>query len=84
MILALIVIPYIRVNWETVDSPIGDQQIWSVAVDPARTDTIFAGTRPEGFRSRDGGKTWDKLSMGVNMDCPIGVGQAIESRSAGE
>ena len=37
------------INWETVDSPIGDLQVWSVAVDPAHTDTIFAGTRPEGF-----------------------------------
>ena len=61
------------VNWESVDSPIGDLQVWSVAVDPANTDTIFAGTRPEGFRSRDGGKTWDKLDMGVNLDCPIGT-----------
>ena len=41
------------VNWESVDSPIGDLQVWSVAVDPANTDTIFVGTRPEGFRSRD-------------------------------
>ena len=39
------------VSWETVDSPIGDQQIWSVAVDPAHTDTIFAGTRPEAPRT---------------------------------
>ena len=61
------------VNWSTVDSPIGDLQVWSVAVDPAHTDTIFAGTRPEGFRSRDGGKTWDKLNMGVNKECPIGT-----------
>ena len=35
-------------NWSSVDSPIGDLQVWSVAVDPANTDTIFAGTRPEG------------------------------------
>ena len=61
------------VTWETVDSPIGDKQVWSVAVDPKDSETIFAGTRPEGFRSRDGGKTWDKLSMGVNMECPIGT-----------
>ena len=60
-------------SWEGIDSPTGDLQIWSVAVDPANPDTIFAGTRPEGFRSRDGGKSWDKLDMGVNMDCPIGT-----------
>ena len=61
------------INWSAVDSPIGDLQVWSVAVDPVNTDTIFAGTRPEGFRSRDGGKSWDKLSMGVNKECPIGT-----------
>ena len=40
---------------------------------PGNSDTIFAGTRPEGFRSRDGGKSWQKLDMGVNMECPIGT-----------
>ena len=60
-------------SWEGVDSPIGDLQVWSVAVDPGNPDTIFAGTRPEGFRSRDGGRSWQKLDMGVNMECPIGT-----------
>ena len=56
-----------------MDTPFGDLQVWSVAVDPSNSDTIFAGTRPEGFRSRDGGKSWQKLDMGVNMECPIGT-----------
>lgn len=60
-------------NWEKLDSPMEDLQIWSVTVDPTASDTIFAGTRPGGFRSRDGGKTWTELSMGVNMNCPIGT-----------
>lgn len=60
-------------SWESIDSPFADLQVWSVALDPADTDTIFAGTRPEGFRSRDGGKSWQKLEMGVNMECPIGT-----------
>jgi photosystem II stability/assembly factor-like uncharacterized protein len=37
------------------------------------TDTLFVGTRPAGFRSRDGGKTWEELAMGVNLNCPIGT-----------
>ena len=60
-------------TWDNVDSPFADLQVWSVAVDPSDSDTIFAGTRPEGFRSRDGGRSWQKLDMGVNMDCPIGT-----------
>ena len=60
-------------NWESIEAPTGDLQVWSVGIDPSNTNTIFAGTRPEGFRSRDGGKSWDKLSMGVNMECPIGT-----------
>jgi photosystem II stability/assembly factor-like uncharacterized protein len=50
-----------------------DLQIWSIAVDPADADTIFVGTRPDGFRSQDGGRTWEKLDMGVNLNCPIGT-----------
>ena len=60
-------------SWESIEAPTGDLQVWSVGIDPSNTNTIFAGTRPEGFRSRDGGKSWDKLSMGVNMECPIGT-----------
>jgi photosystem II stability/assembly factor-like uncharacterized protein len=50
-----------------------DLQIWSVAVDPTDPETIFAGTRPDAFRSRDGGKTWKALSLGVTLPCPIGT-----------
>ena len=48
-------------------------EIWSVTVDPTDPDTLFVGTRPEGSRSRDGGRTWSKLPMGVNMNGPIGA-----------
>ena len=57
-------------TWDSVDSPFSDLQVWSVAVDPGNPDTIFAGTRPEGFRSRDGGKSWDKLDMGRQHGLP--------------
>jgi photosystem II stability/assembly factor-like uncharacterized protein len=48
-------------------------QIWSVTVDHENPDTIFVGTRPDAFRSRDGGKTWDALSLGVTIPCPVGI-----------
>ena len=33
-------------NWEKIDSPMDDLQIWSVAIDPTNSETIFAGTKP--------------------------------------
>ena len=39
-------------------------KIWSVAVDPVDTDTIFVGTCPASiFRSRDGGRRWENLPI---------------------
>ena len=60
-------------SWDRLESPFEDRQIWSLTVDPTDPDTIFVGTRPESFRSKDGGKSWTHLSMGVNMNCPIGT-----------
>jgi len=60
-------------TWQTVDSPIGGIQVWSVTVDPVDPEIIFAGTRPQAFRSKNGGKTWQQLAMGVNLNCPVGT-----------
>ena len=47
--------------------------IWSIAIDPADSNTIFAGTSPPFvFRSRDGCKSWQKLSAGMAQECAIG------------
>jgi photosystem II stability/assembly factor-like uncharacterized protein len=46
-------------------------EIWSIDVDPLDSDKIFVGTRPQGFRSQDGGKTWEKLPMGVDESAPL-------------
>ncbi len=43
-------------TWQHLESPMESTQIWSVTVDSEDTDTIFAGTRPNAFRSRDGGQ----------------------------
>ena len=61
------------VDWEKMDSPFDDLQIWSVAVDPSDPDTLFAGTRPNAFRSKSGGKSWEHLDIGVVDPCPIGI-----------
>ncbi|HZT87024.1 MAG TPA: hypothetical protein VFA12_03575 [Stellaceae bacterium] len=37
-------------------------------------DILFAGTRPAGiWRSRDGGRHWDKLSADIARECSIGT-----------
>ncbi len=57
-------------NWELLESPLDGLQIWSVAVHPTDPDIIFAGTKPPGvFRSQDGGKRWEKVSIDIAGQC---------------
>jgi len=53
--------------------------VWSLAVDPADPQTLFAGTRPAAvYRSRDGGATWKRLDAPMATECSIG--QAFVTR----
>ncbi|MFN0089639.1 MAG: WD40/YVTN/BNR-like repeat-containing protein [Acidimicrobiales bacterium] len=60
-------------RWEKVPSPIEDCEIWSLAIDPVDPNRVYVGARPDGWRTADGGATWEKMDMGVNPKCPIGV-----------
>ena len=41
---------------------------------PGRSRILFAGTRPAGvWRSRDGGRQWEKLAVDIAQECSIGV-----------
>jgi photosystem II stability/assembly factor-like uncharacterized protein len=61
-------------TWHLLESPMDGMQIWSIAVHPADPDIIFAGTKPPGvFRSRDGGKRWEKLSIDIAKQCLAGA-----------
>src|SRR5260370_15890204 len=45
--------------------------VWKIAIDPLEPDTIFAGTRPAAlFRSKDGGRSWQKLPAAIAEECP--------------
>jgi photosystem II stability/assembly factor-like uncharacterized protein len=60
-------------TWEMIESPMKGMQIWSIAIDPANPDVIYAGTKPPAvFRSVDGGKTWERLPIDIPGECPIG------------
>lgn len=61
-------------RWERLSDSGALPTIWSLAVDPADPRILFAGTRPAGvWRSRDGGRQWEKLAVDIAKECSIGV-----------
>ena len=58
-------------SWTHIDSPAEGMEIWSIEIDYANPDNIFVGTRPEGFGSKDGGKSWSALPMGVDREAML-------------
>lgn len=60
-------------HWELVTDVMSNQQVWSVELDPEDPDRIYVGSRPGGFRSVDGGRSFRPMAMGVGPECPIGV-----------
>ncbi|MGE0224428.1 MAG: hypothetical protein AB7F35_08055 [Acetobacteraceae bacterium] len=61
-------------RWERIGTQGDLPTIWSLAIDPADPDTLFAGTRPAGvWRSRNGGRRWEKLAVDITPECAIGT-----------
>jgi photosystem II stability/assembly factor-like uncharacterized protein len=61
-------------RWQRIAADAALPTIWSLAIDPADPDILFAGTRPAGvYRSRDGGRHWQKLGLDIAPECSIGV-----------
>jgi photosystem II stability/assembly factor-like uncharacterized protein len=61
-------------RWEQIATDGTLPTIWSLTIDPAEPDTLFAGTRPAGvYRSRDGGRRWEKLPVDIARECSIGT-----------
>jgi photosystem II stability/assembly factor-like uncharacterized protein len=66
-------------SWARVGAAGDLPTVWSLAVDPFDPQTLFAGTRPTAiYRSRDGGRAWQKLDVGAATECSIG--QAFVTR----
>lgn len=60
-------------SWEKLWSPMDGVPIWSIAIDPEDTNTVFVGIKPAAlFRSRDDGESWTKLSVQMAQECHIG------------
>jgi photosystem II stability/assembly factor-like uncharacterized protein len=61
-------------GWQRIGAQGDLPTIWSLAIDPTDPDTLFAGTRPAGvWRSRDGGRHWQKLAVDIAAECSIGT-----------
>ena len=58
-------------SWRLLKSPMEGMEIWSIDVDPVNSDNIYVGTRPKGFRSRDGGQSWEKMDISVDEGAPV-------------
>src|SRR6266852_74144 len=60
-------------SWARVSAQGDIPTVWSLAVDPNDSATLFAGTRPAAVhRSRDGGRTWKRLALETAKECSIG------------
>lgn len=60
-------------RWFPLPSPITEREIWSLAIDPNDSNRVYVGTRPGSWRSTDGGESWQRLDMGLDPECPIGI-----------
>lgn len=57
-------------SFERLDSAMNAMHVWKIAVDPVEPETVFAGTRPAAlFRSRDGGRKWESLTVDMAEEC---------------
>ena len=61
-------------RWERITADGALPTIWSLTIDPVDPDILFAGTRPAAvYRSRDGGRQWEKLAVDIARECSIGT-----------
>jgi photosystem II stability/assembly factor-like uncharacterized protein len=61
-------------GWRRLDTPMNGAMVWSLAIDPADSRVMFAGTgtpsTPGIFRSTDEGKSWERLPVEIARECP--------------
>ena len=60
-------------NWKRIESALDDHYVWVLAFNPVNPDIMFAGTGTPTpavmFRSKDGGRIWDRRPMEIATEC---------------
>lgn len=60
-------------SFARIEAPLTGCEVWSIGLDPHDRDTVFVGIRPAAvFRSKDAGRTWEKLDTDAAQFCPVG------------
>lgn len=65
-------------TWRLLDTPMNDQAVWVVSIDPRNPERRYAGTGTPHpailYRSLDGGTRWERRPMEIAESCPaVGV-----------
>jgi photosystem II stability/assembly factor-like uncharacterized protein len=65
-------------KWRLLDTPMKGSVVWSIALDRADPNVMFAGTgtpsKPGLYRSTDAGRSWDQRPMEIAESCPnVGI-----------
>jgi photosystem II stability/assembly factor-like uncharacterized protein len=59
-------------RWEHIESPLDAFSTYTIAQSPHDPQVMFAGTHPARlYRSKDGGRTWDKLAVDLPAHCDL-------------
>jgi photosystem II stability/assembly factor-like uncharacterized protein len=60
-------------NWHYIDSALNPHYIWAIGIDPVNPDNMYVGTGTPTpamlFRSKDGGRTWEKRPVELAAEC---------------
>jgi photosystem II stability/assembly factor-like uncharacterized protein len=65
-------------SWRAVG--LKGHNVWALAIDPRRRQTVYAGTESGFFRSTDGGHSWSRFSRGLPSD---GIKKLAVDRAGG-
>lgn len=58
-------------DWEKISSPTMPVNLNSMAIDPRRSSTIYAGTNWRPYKSTDSGKSWKLIKAGMIDDSDV-------------